>query len=214
MYLYSTNIHRGQRSGPALPPSIIGISDFLIVLNARYKFKFPSILQFQIALYSIIQEGYWTNLILLVSLIICSSSEFVELFKCSKKTTTDNVITLSLKFHGNLLVKHKNNVPSKFPSLRKKMSNWEEKKFKARVLLIPTPPSQVEKSLGGKLPPDTIPCRSQYTQRQQPESIAPVVFGEGCVCTTLNTRFISSKFSNKLQYNNPICHCFVKDGSS
>ena len=79
-----------------------------------------------------------------------------------------------------------------------------EKKFKARVLLIPTPPSQVEKSLGGKLPPDTIPCRSQYTQRQQPESIAPVVFGEGCVCTTLNTHFISSKFSNKLQYNNPM----------
>ena len=32
---------------PRLPPSIIGISDFLIVLNARYKFKFPSILQFQ-----------------------------------------------------------------------------------------------------------------------------------------------------------------------
>ena len=67
------------------PPSIIGISDFLIVLNARYKFKFPSILQFQIALYSIIQDGYWTNLILLVSLIVCSSSEFVELFKCRKK---------------------------------------------------------------------------------------------------------------------------------
>ena len=111
---------------PRPPPSIIGISDFLIVLNARYKFKFPSILQFQIALYSIIQDGYWTNLILLVSLIVCSSSEFVELLKCSKKTTTDNVITLSLKFHGNLLVKHKNNVPSKFPSLRKKMSNWEK----------------------------------------------------------------------------------------
>ena len=44
-----------------------------------------------------------------------------------KNFTIDNVITLSLKFHGNLLVKHKNNVPSKFPSLREKMSNWGKK---------------------------------------------------------------------------------------
>ena len=44
-----------------------------------------------------------------------------------KNFTIDNVITLSLKFHGNLLVKHKNDVPSKFPSLREKMSNWGKK---------------------------------------------------------------------------------------
>jgi len=87
------------------------------------------------------------------------------------------------------------------------------KKLKAHVLLIPTPPSQVEKSPGGKLPPDTIPCRSQYTQRHQPESIAPVLFGEVCVCTTLNSYFISSKFSNKLQYSNPMS-LLVKNGSS
>ena len=46
---------------PRLPPSIIGISDFLIVLNARYKFKFPSILQFQLYLDSTIFQKIYSS---------------------------------------------------------------------------------------------------------------------------------------------------------